>query len=214
MQNAWQFTDGSLQWRHNERNGVSNHQPHDCLLRCLFRHRSKKISKLHVTGLCEGNSPVTGEFPAQRNSNAENISIWWRHHVYTAFGLITKQPLSPPHHHSSFFWVSNKMPIASIFKRFDFHCESTTPYQRWLLAASAFTGCSLCYHFLSNFPPSGQTNLSQYILTPSSKIHSYALVSLSTECTIKSVIIFCAYYVAMIQLLSPNRFVFFRKYTW
>ena len=28
-----------------------------------------------------GNSPVTGEFPAQRASNAENVSIWWRHHV-------------------------------------------------------------------------------------------------------------------------------------
>ena len=26
------------------------------------------------------NSPVTGEFPAQRASNAENVSIWWRHH--------------------------------------------------------------------------------------------------------------------------------------
>ena len=26
-------------------------------------------------------SPVTGEFPAQMASNAENVSIWWRHHV-------------------------------------------------------------------------------------------------------------------------------------
>ena len=41
---------------------------------------SKKTSKLRVTGLCEGNSPVTGEFPAQRASNAKNVSIWWRHH--------------------------------------------------------------------------------------------------------------------------------------
>ena len=41
----------------------------------------KKTSKLRVTGLCVGNSPVTGEFPAQRASNAENVSIWWRHHV-------------------------------------------------------------------------------------------------------------------------------------
>ena len=44
--------------------------------------RSKKTSKLRVTGLCGGNSPVTGEFPAQMASNAENVSIWWRHHVY------------------------------------------------------------------------------------------------------------------------------------
>ena len=46
----------------------------------VFRRRSKKTSKLRVTGLCEGNSLVTGEFPAQRASNAANVSIWWRHH--------------------------------------------------------------------------------------------------------------------------------------
>ena len=90
----------TVQWRRNERDGVSDHQPHDCLLKrlfkenikalrldCLlnrlFRRRSKKISKLCVTGLCEGNSPVTGEFPIQRASNAEDVSIWWRHHAWT-----------------------------------------------------------------------------------------------------------------------------------
>ena len=70
-----------LQWRHNEHDGVSNHQPHDCLLNRLFRPRWKKTSKLCVTGLCEGNSPGTGEIPAQRTSYAENVSIWWRHLV-------------------------------------------------------------------------------------------------------------------------------------
>ena len=65
----------SLQWRHNERNGVSNHQPHDRLLNRLFRRTAKKTSKLRDTGLCEGISPVTGEFPAHRASNAENLSI-------------------------------------------------------------------------------------------------------------------------------------------
>ena len=64
----------------NERDGASNHQPHDCLLNNLFRQRWKKTSKLRVTGLCEGNSPVTGDFPVQRASNAENVSIWWRHY--------------------------------------------------------------------------------------------------------------------------------------
>ena len=59
----------SLQWRHYEHGGVSNHQLHDCLLRRLFRHRSRKTPKLRVTGLCEGNSPDPGEFPAQRTSN-------------------------------------------------------------------------------------------------------------------------------------------------
>ena len=42
--------------------------------------RSKKTSKLRVTGLCKGNSPVTDEFHAQRASNTKNVSIWWRHH--------------------------------------------------------------------------------------------------------------------------------------
>ena len=46
----------------------------------FFRHRSKKTSKLRFTGPCAGNSPGTGEFPAQMTSNAENVSIWWRHH--------------------------------------------------------------------------------------------------------------------------------------
>ena len=64
------------QWR----DGVSNHQPHDCLLNRLFGRGSKKTSKFRITGLCAGNSLVTGEFPAQMVSNAENISIWWRHH--------------------------------------------------------------------------------------------------------------------------------------
>ena len=71
----------SLLWRHNGRDGVSNHQPHDCLLNRSFRRSSKKTSKLRVTGLCARNSPVTGEFPAQMASNAENVPIWWRHHV-------------------------------------------------------------------------------------------------------------------------------------
>ena len=67
------FNPLPLQWRHNGRDGVSNHQPHDCFLNHLFRRRSKKISKLRVTG----------ELPANKASNAENVSMWWRHHDLT-----------------------------------------------------------------------------------------------------------------------------------
>ena len=67
----WTIGMNSLQWRHNERGGVSNHQRLDCLPNRLFRHRSKKTSKLRVTGLCERNTPVAGEFPAQKTSNAD-----------------------------------------------------------------------------------------------------------------------------------------------
>ena len=70
-----------LQWRHNGHDSVSNHQPRECLLSRLISRRSKNTSKLRVTGLCAGKSPETGEFPAQRASNAENTSIWWRHHA-------------------------------------------------------------------------------------------------------------------------------------
>ena len=65
----------TLHWRHNERDGVSNHQHNDCLLNRLFERRSKKTSKLGVIGLCAGNSPATGEFPAQMASNADDDVI-------------------------------------------------------------------------------------------------------------------------------------------
>ena len=89
----------TFQWCHNECDDVSNDQPHDCLLNRWCRCRSKKTSKLHVTGLCEGNSPVTGEFPAQRASNAENVSIWWGHHTVRQVSLVanTGTPITVPY---------------------------------------------------------------------------------------------------------------------
>ena len=92
-----------LRWRHNGRDSVSNHQSHDCLLNRLFRRRSKKTSKLRVTGLCVGNSPGTGEFPAQMASNAENVSIWCRHHVRY------HQERQKWHH--GYTWVSTNMIV-------------------------------------------------------------------------------------------------------
>ena len=47
---------------------------------------SKK--KIRVTGFCEGNSHVTDEFRAQMASNAENVSIWWRHHDINALDIV------------------------------------------------------------------------------------------------------------------------------
>ena len=70
----WPWISGqyTLQWRHNGRDSISNHQPHDCFLNPLFRHRSKKTSKFWVTGLCAGNSPH--KWPVTRK-----VSIWWCH---------------------------------------------------------------------------------------------------------------------------------------
>ena len=70
----------TLQWCHNEHDGVSDHRRLDCLLNPLFRRRSTKSSKLRVTCLFEGDSPAAGEFPAQRASNTENVSLRWRHY--------------------------------------------------------------------------------------------------------------------------------------
>ena len=97
----------SLKWRHNERCSVSNHQRLHCLLNCRFRRRSKKTSNLRVTGLCVKNSPVTDEFPAQKASNLENVSIWWRHHVISHIDSVS---LSSG---SSKFEVSFKKPIST-----------------------------------------------------------------------------------------------------
>ena len=83
--NCMQLKRLSLQWRHNGCDSISNHQLHDCLLNRLLRRISKKASKLPVSGLCAGNSPGNGEFPEQMASNAENVSIWWSHHVTATF---------------------------------------------------------------------------------------------------------------------------------
>ena len=51
------YSDKTLRWRHNERNSVSNHQPHDCLLNRLFRRRSMKAPRYW---------PLCGEFTGDR----------------------------------------------------------------------------------------------------------------------------------------------------
>ena len=87
------WSSGSLQWRHHKRGSVSSHPPGDCLLKLLFRRRSKKTPKLRITGLCEGNSPVTGEFPLQRVSYVESVSTWQCNNltrVYDLYQISTK----------------------------------------------------------------------------------------------------------------------------
>ena len=68
----------TLQWRHNEPDGVSNQGRLDCLLNRLLRRRSKKKPKLRVTGLCEGKPPVTGGFPSTKGQQRRKC---WRHHA-------------------------------------------------------------------------------------------------------------------------------------
>ena len=76
------FIKGTLQWRHNGRDSVSNHQLRDCFLNRFFRRRSKKISKLRVAGLCVHKWPVTRKmFPfddviMQHNYNGSANFVW------------------------------------------------------------------------------------------------------------------------------------------
>ena len=109
-----------LQWRHNGRDVVSNHQPHDCLVNRSFLRRSKKISKLRVTDLCSGNSPVTGKFPVQRANNAWNASIWWRHHIYhqvTALQICIDRPYPSQWHRMASQITSNSTVCSSLITK-------------------------------------------------------------------------------------------------
>ena len=120
----------SLQWRNNWHDGISNHQPHHCLLNRLFRRRSKKATKHRVTGRCAGNSPVTGEFPAQKGSNAENVSIWWRNRVGAELN-------------SNISWKDMKMfyypgIVHCVWKQTLFHIYTTTGSHTMILSCFLF----------------------------------------------------------------------------
>ena len=65
----------------------------------------RKISKLRVTGLCEGNSPITGKFPSQRASNVENVSIWRRHRDLANYGIVTPYGDIDLGHHWLWWWL-------------------------------------------------------------------------------------------------------------
>ena len=75
----------SLQWLYNGRDGVSNHRLRDYLHNSLL---SKKRWKLRVTGLWVENSPVTGEIPTQRGSNAEMLPFDEVIMYATTYGVI------------------------------------------------------------------------------------------------------------------------------
>ena len=95
----------------------------------LFWRKSKKISKLRVTGLFAGISPVTGEFPAQMNSNAENVSIWWCHLVYIQRVRVTKG--------------NDRIAFRNNFDTFNTH--------EWLSVSNSFSIPRRCCHHRPNF---------------------------------------------------------------
>ena len=71
-----------LEWRHNGRDSVSNHQSHDLLTQPYIQTQIKESIK------APRQWPLCGEFPAHMASNVENIFIWWRHHELRTAHLV------------------------------------------------------------------------------------------------------------------------------
>ena len=68
----------TLQWRHNDRDGVSNHRRFDCLLNSLLRRRPKKTTKFHATGLNVWLAQVDKKrqkVPRMKSFTLENIRV-------------------------------------------------------------------------------------------------------------------------------------------
>ena len=108
-------TDKTLEWRHNGLDSFSNHQPHDYLLIRLFRRRSKQTSKVRVTGLCEGNSAGTGEFPAQMASQRGKcfhlMTSWWVTKLHATIISFYSQNKPLLHYHYHYIFVVPHFPV-------------------------------------------------------------------------------------------------------
>ena len=83
-----------------------------------WRHQMEK--KIRLTGLCAGNSPVTGEFPAQRPVT---------HSFDVFFGLRLSQQLSKHWRH---WWF--EMPPRSLWR----HCNDTCLARLWIVIVLKF----------------------------------------------------------------------------
>ena len=70
----------SLQWRHNGRDGVSDHQPYHCLLNRLFMRRSKKTSNSASLAFVRGINRRPVNSPQKWPVTQKKVSIWWHHH--------------------------------------------------------------------------------------------------------------------------------------
>ena len=97
-----------------------------------------------------GNSPVTPEFPAQKASNAEHVSIWWRHHVETTFQDSTSR-------YGTFDLTNLSQPInPSLPEQNGPHCSTRHVVFSWLkIIASRFI-----FHW--NMFPLNQLTISQH----------------------------------------------------
>ena len=174
----------TLQWRYNGRDGVSNHQPHDCLFNRLIRRTSKKTSKFHVTGFCAGNSPVTGEFPAQRASN----DVTWKmlpfddiimiydsyvtENIFSHVWCLSYPALLRMMLLSQFYQASSKAECNHIWLPWKPSCDfllENSLYTCLAIMFKAFVGCTALTH---NF----EIWSSKYILSSIVTLKSWSLI--------------------------------------
>ena len=94
----------------------------------LYSGADKKTPKLRVTGLCARNSPVTGEFPLQIASNAENVSIWWCHHE-----ILNKVMYYPVEDTYKLTWPSNRHLYRTTILSIDFQFVLLFFNSLWLM---------------------------------------------------------------------------------
>ena len=72
------------------------HQPLDCLFSSIHRLTSEEKSKFHITGPLGGESTGNWWFLSQRASDAESVSISWRHHEINILKLLIFFTISNP----------------------------------------------------------------------------------------------------------------------
>ena len=65
----------------NDSYGVSNYRSIGCLFDSLLRLTTKNIKGPHHCPFVKGIHPWPVDSPHKGGSNAENVSIWWRHEV-------------------------------------------------------------------------------------------------------------------------------------
>ena len=117
----------------------------------MFRRRSQKTSKLRVTGLCAENSSVTGEFPTQKAGDAENVSIWWRHHAMSQRGVYIIPILYTMSNRVKMLRFVFKRDVSFLIphptRRTEIMCmisESTFDKCSFMLPSYTFKSCGVC----------------------------------------------------------------------
>ena len=125
-----------IQWRHNGRDSVSNHQPHDCFPNRLFRYISKKTSKLRVTGLCAGNSPH--KWPVTRKRYPFDDVIMIEGHINTVSlvsvisGHMKWSQLIRDSVNSHVTWVSRRRTEVDLLHTYSSHVNYFRSLLSWM----------------------------------------------------------------------------------